>query len=217
MTAQITFTKAAALAQQSYQPNTITGAQVRLTLNKDDVQAVFLTDGTLLLPGSDGWTDYIRFNLRLLNLGGVQLRLSDDRQERGVGQVMWHQGFLTYAKVVVAWLGANHLRPTRIVGHSLGAAAAQILCKLYTVPTIAFAAPRPKASSYPVQHNGLCVSVLRRDDPVTQVPLGFSHLGKVMHLPPPPGEHLLAHNMKHYVRAIDRYTTAGVMPTHWPR
>ncbi len=217
MGAQITFLKAATLAQASYDPATLTGGTVRKTLDQGDVQAVFLTDGTLLLPGSNSWADYLRFNLRLLNLGGAHLRLSDDKTERGLAQITWHQGFLTYAKVVLGWMGDNGYRPTRIIGHSLGGAAAQILCKVYTVPTIAFAAPRTKSSSYAVNHNGLCVSVLRTDDPVTAVPPGFSHLGLLMRLPPPHGQGTLAHNMRHYVDAVTYYSAAGMMPAHWPR
>ena len=58
---------------------------------------------------------------------------------KAAGNAIWHKGFAGHAETIANKLGA--LRPTYIVGHSLGAAAAQILGCVYGVPAIGFTSP----------------------------------------------------------------------------
>jgi len=134
---------AAALADASYAIHTLHAPRVDLSCPHEDVQAFVLSTGVLLLPGSNSLRDYLRYNLRPLRLGTRRLKMADGATEQGASGTFWHQGFLGYAKVVYDWLAGENIRPGAIIGHSLGAAAAQILGKTYAVPTIGFAAPRP--------------------------------------------------------------------------
>jgi hypothetical protein len=207
---------AADLVAKSYTPELL-GNKVRVKRpDKDDVSAIFLTDGTLLLPGSNSLEDYLKFNLRLLNIGHKQLKFSDDKVEKGFSRTLWHQGFLTYSKAIFDWLGAENLRPTRIIGHSLGGAAAQIMCKTYTVPTLAFAAPRPKWVAGPIANDKLCLTIVRSDDPVPDLPPFFSHMGPVMRLPVPQNQVTVGHKMQLYIKLIGQMIAAGAMPEEWP-
>jgi hypothetical protein len=67
---------------------------------EDDVEAHFLKNGILLIPGSNSLMDYLKFNLRTLNLGGKQYRMSDATTKKGASGTTWHQGFLAHAKII---------------------------------------------------------------------------------------------------------------------
>lgn len=104
-------------------------------------QDVGLTEtGVLIVTGSNDWRDYLFYNLRP-NRSVPPMPELDRLVTPDLPLRAYHQGFLLHAARVLAFLGDD--RPTFIIGHSLGAATAQILGTVLDVPTIAFAAPQP--------------------------------------------------------------------------
>ena len=209
---------AAQMAEASYEgrKNDSLAVAIRAELDEDDVQALFLKGDILLIPGSNSVADYLKFNLRVLNIGGKLYRLNDDTTEAGASRTIWHQGFLRFAQVIFAWLERENLRPKYIIGHSLGAAATQILVRSYGVPGIGFAAPRPRRSSGTIKHSELCLCINRDDDTVCDLPTSFHHMGHVHRAQAKSSVFGPDHSMKHYRRLIDEQMTAGALDVRWP-
>ncbi|WP_299045511.1 hypothetical protein [uncultured Tateyamaria sp.] len=210
---------AAQMAEASYsgRTNASLAAAWRDDLNDHDVQAIFLKGDILLIPGSNSVMDYLRYNLRVLNIAGKKYRLSDADTEKGASGTVWHQGFLRHAKVIYDWLEREKYRPKYIIGHSLGAAATQILVRTYGVPGIGFASPRPRRSPGSIKHSSLCLCLNRDDDKVCDLPGSFHHLGRVHRARAKFSGLGPDHSMKHYRRVIDEQQLAGKLGTHWPK
>ena len=189
---------------------------LRATLDENDVQALYLQQDILLIPGSNSVADYLKFNLRVLNVGGKRYRLNDDDTERGASGTVWHQGFLRFSKVIYNWIERENLKPKYIIGHSLGAAATQVLVRTYGVPGIAFAAPRPRRSRGAIKHSSLCLCLNRDDDPVCDLPPNFHHMGKIHRARARRSAFGPSHKMKHYRRVVEEQQTAGVLSHAWP-
>lgn len=206
---------AAILAEASYSAERITSPQVTHSCPHDDVQAHVLEGDILLLPGSNSVRDYLRYNLRPLRLGHRELQMNDDTTEKGHSGTTWHQGFLAYSVVVFDWLKTHGITPKYVIGHSLGAAAAQILCKSYGAPGIGFAAPRPKLIKGPVKHDEKCLLINRFDDIVPKLPGTFNHMGEVKELAVDPKRLFPAHAMKHYREIVDLGQDNGSLPAEW--
>lgn len=206
---------AAKLAEASYHAAHIIRPRIMHACPDADVQAYFLEDATLLLPGSNSVTDYMRFNLRPLRLGHKRITLNDDTTAKGTSGTTWHQGFLLYASVIADWLIKERVAPKYIIGHSLGAAAAQVLCKTYGIPGIAFAAPRPKHTPNTVNSGSKCLLINRQDDMVPKLPVTFFHLGQVKTLAPQTKRAFPAHKMNHYRDIVEKGLASGALPTHW--
>ena len=176
------FNEAAQVMSQVYYD--LPNAPVKNRVDNNGVQAYLLDDDTLVIPGSNEFTDWFEFNFDAINLSrretrGIGIRTGDS------GKFDWHAGFLEHAQTVFAF--ANALRPRRIIGHSLGAASAQIVGAFLMVPTIAFASPRPLR--HPEQPEGarFVLNLCRTDDSITHVPprwWGFRHVGKVIWMNP---------------------------------
>jgi len=213
---QIRLEDAAALAEVSYDVTRLTSPGVERSCSHPDVQAHMLSNGVLLLPGSNSVRDYLRYNLRPLNLGGVRLRLMDSERAPGASGTFWHQGFLAYAKVVFDWLAEENMRPEAIIGHSLGAAAAQILSKSYAVPGIGFAAPRPKFVRGRLEHDDKCLVVNRSDDPVPRLPPEFHHMGTARLVTPARPSLFTSHKMRAYRDVLEPAQSDGIVPAQWP-
>ncbi|WP_341366965.1 hypothetical protein [Yoonia sp. BS5-3] len=206
---------AAILAEASYTANRITSPKVMHSCPHQDVQAHILEGDILLLPGSNSVRDYLRYNLRPLRLGHQQLQMSDDGTAKGHSGTTWHQGFLAYSIVIFDWLKTLNIRPKYVIGHSLGAAATQILSKSYGAPGIGFAAPRPKSVKGPVKHDEKCLLINRFDDVVPNLPGAFNHMGQVKQLSVNPKRRFPAHAMRHYREIVDLGQGNGALPTHW--
>lgn len=204
---------AAKLAQASYKPHLITSPQITDSLDQGGVQAHLCSDGTLLLPGSNSLLDYAHFNLRVFNVGGKKYRLSAKSTERGASGTVWHQGFLKYSKAVFDWVGSR--KPKLIIGHSLGAAAAQILSKSWNRHAIGFAAPRPKSTGGPVAHADKCLLICRVDDVVCSLTPGFHHLGDARFLEPESVNWGGDHSMKNYIRILSKNKGPDRIPARW--
>ncbi len=212
---QFSIEAAAKLAEASYETGRITSPAVTHSCPDRDVQAHMLEGGILLLPGSNSFNDYLKFNLRPLRLGRRKLIMDADKAETGASGTVWHQGFLAYSSVIFHWLLINNLNPNFIIGHSLGAAAAQILSKSYKVPAIGFAGPRPKFSRNRVKHDRKCLLINRGDDPVPKLPSRFFHLATVKRITPAQNERGLRHSMRHYRAIIDKGLEQNLLPSHW--
>ncbi len=207
-------TRAAELAEASYtgKSHPIIAPQWKASLSKGDVEAHLLTDNTLLIPGSNSVMDYVRFNLRIQRLGSGRLRMANSSG----ASISWHQGFLAHAKVVQDWLMDNKFTPSYIIGHSLGAASAQILSSGWNVPAVAFAAPRPCRTASAVSAAKRCLCINRSDDGVCNMPGGFHHLGDVRVCRPRARSGGMDHSMQHYRRVVDEGLAARTLPSVWP-
>lgn len=204
---------AAVLAQHSYRPNNIQSPRIVDDLDEGGVQVYLTENGLLLLPGSNSVLDYFHFNLRVFNVGNQGYRLADSTTEAGASGTRWHQGFLAYSRKVFDWLG--HRRPEMIIGHSLGAAATQILSKTYNRHGIGFASPRPKKTSGAVQNDSKCLSICRVDDVVCALPPNFNHMGDARFLEPVSNNWGFDHSMKNYRKVLDSNKGPDSVPTIW--
>jgi len=191
---------------------------------KKGVEAYMLNNKCLLVPGSNSFWDYARFNLRLLNVGmprlSLRLRKRDRKADKntvtaGTG-IVWHQGFFTHANHINKWIGSNPDNwPKLIVGHSLGAASAQILSTIWSKPSIGFAAPRIRKSGSSTQFENLSLSICRNDDIVCRFPRGFERMGQsriLIHQSPARG---LNHKMAAYIDALQNRVSGLGIPKLW--
>ena len=212
-----TIQEAARLAEASYKRKRKAHRKVREDahdiLNKKDVQAFYMKNGVLLIPGSNSLMDYVRYNLRLLRIGATKYKMSDETTEDDTKGITWHQGFLAHAKIIQQWMEEEHEIPKFIIGHSLGAAATQILCKAWKVPGIAFAAPRPRKYQ---DSSDFCLCINRHDDLVTELPTNFHHMGKVVTCKPRSSLFRSKHPMKHYRTAVAEHQKLGLLAKSWP-
>ncbi|MEO1309050.1 MAG: hypothetical protein AAFV38_14370 [Pseudomonadota bacterium] len=166
------------------------------------VEAYLLTDGTVVVPGTNDPRDWRRFNLQI---GLRTLRFANSAARPGASGIRWHGGFLDHAEILYNWV--KDKRPRRLIGHSLGAASAQIVGASLDIPVIAFASPQPKRDSrrFPGEH--LVLNIKRSDDPVCKLPstlLAFSTLGRTAMLRPAEPEFGLRHNMRHYIALMGK-------------
>lgn len=210
---------AAQLAQASYTATTHPSVKDKIarSLDKNDVQAHLLDNGVLLIPGSNSFMDYLRFNLRPLRIGGKRFRMSDESTERGASGTIWHQGFLAHAKEIFDWVEAGPEKPIYVIGHSLGAAAVQILTKSWNIPGIGFAAPRPRKHKGALAKTKHCLCINRHDDTVCTLPSAFNHVGKVETCRASTSVFGPDHAMRHYKKAVDEAQAAGKLPEKWPK
>lgn len=107
-------------------------------IGRGNAQAALTEENILIITGSDSWRDYTRYNLRPNRF--VPVSEGRRRIAEAIPYAEFHQGFLLHACEVLDFLGDD--RPDFIVGHSLGAASAQIVGTVLGIPTIAFAPPQ---------------------------------------------------------------------------
>lgn len=202
---------AAGLARASYKG----GAHlppVRKPINEGHVQAYLLNDLTLVIRGSDELADYTKTNLVT-----SKARISWPGMSTAAQNATWHKGFARHAQTIAQSLGS--LKPKFIIGHSLGAAVAQILGCVYGAPTIGFASPRPLSGKSPLKFEARILNVVRNDDLVCRVPpatLGFRRVGntEVMHPKKTnPGED---HSMKQYIKLLKVELADKKIVKRWP-
>lgn len=200
------------------------GLRVVKRCTEPGVEAYMLDNRCLLIPGSNSLADYLRFNLRVWGLGKRRLSFReeakrqkvDTRTRLGFSRTRWHQGFFRHANTIRTWIGDTPDDwPTMIIGHSLGAASAQILSKTWSAPAIGFAAPRPRKASGPIVLDELSLSICRDDDIVCFLPSSFHRMGKtadLIHKNPSGG---LNHNMPAYLDALAHPAPGVKIPNVW--
>lgn len=210
--ATLALEEAAALIRDAY-AGTL-GDRVHTPIDIRGVQAVYLTDGTLVIPGTNEFSDWFDFNL---NFGGEITDGHGFEVAPGDSGTRWHAGFLEHAQIVYSF--AKGLRPKFIVGHSLGAASAQIVGTSLQVPTIAFASPQTCGSSARLPGEGWVINLCRVDDTVCHVPprfLGFRTIGSRYWLSPDepnPGED---HRIENYMAMLGLRKVRDRVPMAWP-
>jgi len=185
---------------------------VRTPINEGHVQAYLLTDMTLVIRGSDELKDYTRSNLVV-----TKSKISWPGMSSAAQNAVWHKGFAGHAKTVARVL--NGARPKFIVGHSLGAATAQILGCVYGVPTVAFASPRPLRGTSRLKHEKWVLNVLRNDDTVCRVPpssLGYRRVGNTEVMHPKKVNVGEDHSMKQYIKLLKTELAEGKIVKGWP-
>lgn len=161
-------------------------------LDIDGVQASILADGVLLIRGSDERTDWIR-NFRFFPI-----------TDKG-DTTRWHRGFLAHARIAYAFAKGKNI--SCVIGHSLGAACAQIVASSLGVPGIAIASPRPLWGAAPAGANQIR-NWCRTDDLVCSLPpscFGFRHVGSVRWLRPTESHDGEDHRISHYIRALEEH------------
>lgn len=210
---QMEVMKAATLARNSY-----LGAglmpPLQDSLDRGGVQAWFLKDGTLIIPGTNHWTDWLRFNFNTMLVSGQQVGW--DEVGTCIGNAKWHRGFALHAKAIHTFLGSR--KPTYIIGHSLGAASAQILGCHYGVPTLCFASPQPRFGADMLAKEGWVMNIVYADDPVGRFPLaanGYRRIGSVKWLAKTPITGL-QHSMDRYIPIMEKGKAKAKLPEVWP-
>ncbi|MEM8554030.1 MAG: hypothetical protein AAGF71_04285 [Pseudomonadota bacterium] len=206
MTTQVTFDQimAAAKRMERVYENPDHEKVVERIENRG-VQAYFYEDKTLVIPGTNEKLDWIDFNLEAFNFIGKDPQIFATKMGDS-GAFEWHAGFLEHAHTVFTF--ANILKPKMIIGHSLGAASAQIVGSSMRVPTLAFASPRTlraKRSAARPSGSNFVLNMLRTDDLVCDVPprwLGFTHVGQVVRMNPKGIHWGEDHQMEHYIEAM---------------
>jgi hypothetical protein len=167
------------------------GVQARIVEAEDGVVE-------LLITGSNERSDWHKFNFRWWPLPTLS---------KGTTGRRWHRGFLRNAEMVYAfatgWL-AKGGRIDLVSGHSLGAAAAQIVGVALGVPTHAFASPKPlwRLSGQPPGAE-LVTNWIRPDDRVCKVPpIGFTWVGSVVTLEPTKDSTPRDHSIEGYLALL---------------
>ena len=202
--------QAAEIMAQVYQE--AASADIAESIDVNGVQAVFLSDGTLVIPGTNEPSDWTKYNFNLF--GDARTGFTTVAGDSGTA---WHAGFLAHARMVYAF--AKPLRPKVIIGHSLGAGSAQIVGASLGVPTIAFAAPRPRRRNARLEGEKFVLNLCRTDDTVCHVPfnfLGFRHVGGVAWMSPDEVNDGEDHRIDHYMDLMRSATWAARLPQSWP-
>jgi hypothetical protein len=190
--------------------------QVAHEIDIRGVQARFLKSGVLVIPGTNELSDWFDFNLNVFDRNteghGFEVVPGDSGSQ-------WHAGFLEHAQIVYTF--AKGLRPKFIVGHSLGAASAQIVGTSLGLPTVAFASPRTLRgrATNRLKTEGWVVNYCRVDDTVCHLPStlqNFRVLGSQYWLSPDEPEIGEDHSIKNYHRLLKTKKVQDRVPMSWP-
>ncbi len=192
-------TVAADLIQRAYDGKL--GALKVNGIDHDGAQAAMLSDGTLVIPGTNEVSDWRNFNFDV------------GKGERGR---TWHAGFLKHAMAIYPFAKGANAR--LVIGHSLGAASAQIVAASLGVPAICFASPRPLRGRSRVKGEHRIINLCRLDDAVCSLPLpilGFRQVGKVFWLRSGEQQSAGSHQLKDYLRTMKRKEANPDLPEQW--
>ncbi|MHA6326179.1 alpha/beta hydrolase family protein [Roseivivax sp. CAU 1753] len=211
--AKLNLLDAAELIRDAYANNL--GDRLHTTIDIRGVQAFYLKDRTLVIPGTNEFSDWFDYNLRF---GHYDTPGHGFDVVPGDSGTLWHAGFLAHAQIVYTF--AKGLRPKFIVGHSLGAASAQIVGASLAKPTIAFASPKTCQSRQRMPGEGWVVNICRIDDTVCHVPpafLGFRTIGSHYWLTPTEADPGEQHRIENYTELLSQARVKSRVPTSWPR
>lgn len=191
-------------------------ADIHTEIDIQGVQAQFLKSGVLVIPGTNEFSDWFDFNLNVTNPNAPESHGFE--VVPGDSGALWHAGFLEHAQIVYTF--AKGLRPKFIVGHSLGAASAQIVGTSLKVPTIAFASPQTCRSAARLHGEGWVVNICRVDDTVCHVPpkfLGFRTVGSRYWMQPDELDGDEDHRITNYRELLKLKRIKDRLPQSWPR
>lgn len=184
-------------------------------IDQGGVQAYRMLDGSLLVPGTNSTGDWWSFNFQFGTVLGTDIDWPE--LDKAVGNARWYRGFALHARILFQALGS--WRPTRIIGHSLGGASAQILGAVLARPTLALACPRPRKGSHILKNEGWVLNVVYERDLIRLAPpfeLGYRHVGSSRILQAPPGQTRALHSPAEYLPVMQGAIAAGTLPAHWP-
>ncbi len=204
---------AALMNKVYYQTHTV---QIKEQIDIKGVQAYLVDGDILVIPGTNQFSDWFRFNFDVYDLFGGQ----SDGWEVAAGDsgARWHAGFLEHAMTVYAF--AKTLRPKFIIGHSLGAASAQIVGSSLQIPTIGFASPKPNKGRQRLKGEEFVLNICRTDDTVCHVPmgfLGFRHVGNTYWISPDGINVGEDHRIDEYIELMSENRVAQHLPATWPK
>jgi pimeloyl-ACP methyl ester carboxylesterase len=185
-------------------------------INAGGVQAYEMQDGTLLIPGTNSDRDWWSFNFNFGTVLGQDIDWA--LLDKAVGNARWYRGFALHAKIVFDALGS--WRPKAIVGHSLGAASAQILGAVLGVPTLALAGPRPRRGKTRLKNEGWVLNVVYERDLIMLAPpfeTGYRYVGTSRILKAPAGDTRALHNPAEYLPVMTAQIAAQKLEAVWPR
>ena len=174
--------------------------QKRSMLGPHGAEAYLRKDGLLVIPGSQGLDDYLKFNLRVgyFKLFGKNSKLR------------FHAGFMRHASEIIEW--ARNQNVKLITGHSLGAASAQLIGATLNKDVICFAAPKVLSRGFKEVTSAKIVCINRRDDRVCRLPgWRFKHMGNVVEMKAK-GRIGMDHSMKHYKTAMAEKSVKDASP-----
>ena len=161
-------------------------------------QAYLLADKTLVIPGTNEKSDWKDFNF--------------DVTDGDSGRI-WHAGFMRHARTIYAFAKGGEAK--RVIGHSLGAASAQIIGCSLEIPALCIASPRPLRGKTAFRGEKRIVNLCRFDDAVCYLPfafLKFRHLGKVHWISPGEPQSEGSHTIADYLRALKRDVVKPKLP-----
>lgn len=182
--------------------------------NIDTAQAYLTMDDVLVIPGTNEFADWTKYNLQAFNAKGSQVGWGG--ADPAIAGAIWHFGFARHALEVAIFMAAR--RPKFIIGHSLGAGSAQILAVHYQVPTVCFASPRPCFGTDPLLGEGWAINLVNNDDIIGAVlasEAGFRRIGSVRGLSPT-ATGGLHHSMADYKPALAARLATGSLSPFWP-
>lgn len=209
---------AAEMAAQSYdiakmvQRGRVPGA-IKAHINTSGAQAQMMAHGVMVIPGSNEMHDWFT-NFDVYRILGRTFGRKD--KARGSTGAVFHAGFLRHAAKLQRFARDNHAR--FLIGHSLGAATAQILGTSLGIPAIGFASPRVKFGAGKLKNESKVLNICRADDLVTRVPpseAGFRRLGRSVRLVPGNTNPGMDHSMDHYIAALKEHVSAKGLTKHW--
>ena len=184
--------------EQSYKGK-ITG-QTSKFISPDGAEAYLRKDGLLVIPGSQGIDDYLKFNLRV---GWAKMF---DKKSK----FRFHAGFMDHAKQLMEFARRGNVK--MITGHSLGAASAQIIGATLHKDVVCFAAPKVLMRGFRAVTSAEITCINRRDDTVCKLPgWRFKHLGTVVEMKAK-GRVGMDHSMKHYRTAMAEKAVKDASP-----
>ena len=216
---RISIMNAAELAAQSYditdmiKAGQVPGA-VKAHISVKGAQAQMMDHGVMVIPGSNELLDWFT-NFDVYKILGSRFGRRD--RQKGSRGAVFHEGFLRHASRLQGFARDNGAK--FIIGHSLGAASAQILGTALGVPAIGFASPRVKLGAGKLKNESKVLNICRADDLVTRVPpseAGFRRLGKTVRLVPPKTNPGMDHSMPEYIESLKTHVSAPGLPKSWP-
>lgn len=176
-------------------------------------QALVTKDNVLVIPGTNELADWLK-NFDVFNiLGG---KYSARESSRAGSGAYFHAGFWRHSMQIHGFARSNNIE--FIVGHSLGAATAQILGAALNVPAVGFASPRVKRGPTRIRNENRVLNICRADDLVTRVPpseAGFRRLGNTIRLMPPTLNKGMDHSMQEYIAGLSFDAFDGELPIKW--
>jgi len=211
---------AAEIAAQGYEIATMikmgrVPSAVKAHVDVSGAQAHMMAHGVMVIPGSNELLDWFS-NFDVYRILGKTF--GRGQKGRGSTGAVFHAGFLRHASRLQRF--AKEHDAQLLVGHSLGAAAAQILGTSLAIPAIGFASPRVKFGKGKLKHERGVLNICRADDLVTRVPpseAGFRRLGHSVRMVSQKTNPGMDHSMEHYIAALEEHVSAKGLPKTWPK